>query len=257
MFNHARTLLLNVRGDNAPGSTFPWEEAVPVAYRPFPVPSFLTAIRNVLFGMDPDRYMLNYRLRQFMTLLHATELEEHILALDPRITYPKTAELESTPLGVKFEGSDRPIFLNGELVPDNTRGRLHFEWRVSVNNGGVVTVFQATPPIRETESTPEVTAGLTAPVPLSQGISVAVDPTPGTIWHVSGLAAPSRDLPTIVAALRQIGETRLINLFGANPVEPYRTFYNLWNDHFALPYQLGGLLAAVVYRSNEALTKET
>ncbi len=258
MFNHARTLLLNDHGSNAPGYGLAGEEAVPLEFRAFVVPAFLASVRRVLFGSNPDRLMMNYRLRQFMAVLHSTELVEHVLELDPRITYdPAATDLFEHNFGITVEGTDRPFFCSGTPGPDDSRGRLLFAWRVSIGSGNQVTVFRETVPPAEQTTTFTVEDGLSSPVTLGQDLLCSFDPTAGNTWFVTATARPNRDLPAIVEALRNsVGGPYMTQLFGEVPVEPYKTFANLWNDHHALPYRLGGLLLAAVYRSHEAWRKE-
>lgn len=87
MLNHLRTLLLNEDGSaGLPEGVFA-EEHVPAEYRPVLENSAIRKVRNTLFGTRADRSAKNYRLRQIMPLLHSRELEEYVLALDPRISY--------------------------------------------------------------------------------------------------------------------------------------------------------------------------
>lgn len=87
---------------------------------------------------------------------------------------------------------------------------------------------------------------------------LALNFPPGAIcadYYVEGYARPERDLGTITTSLRESGVPYTINLFGlGTPVaatEPFKTFRNLWNNHPELAYQLGGLLLAIIYRTEE------
>lgn len=82
MINHARTLLLN---DKALPDEL-GEEFVP-EFAPLYLPRSLDRVHKILFGKQPIRQELNYKLRCIMQLLHATELAEFVLQLDPRVTY--------------------------------------------------------------------------------------------------------------------------------------------------------------------------
>ncbi len=253
MFNHVRTLLLNRDGRSGPGPDFPGEEPVPAAYRVVLLPPAVTAARSVLFGQDPDRVYLNYRLQEYMTLLHATELVEHVLAFDPRVTYETAAPFPAAAFGTTTEGSERILQVVGLPAADEALGRLRTQWRVSVEAGGQATVSRETPPIAigyyDLAETPLL--------PLAGPLKCLPDPTAGSVWAVTATARPTRTLPDIVAALRQtVTEVREVQLFGANPVEPYLTYRNLWAKHPALPYALGGLLLAVARRTHEASGRE-
>lgn len=85
MINAVRTLLHNTSGPA--DFSWPGEEYIPPEFRERqPTPS-LGRIRRVLFGSTPDRFMKNYRLSQFLPILHASCLEPWIYRLDPRISY--------------------------------------------------------------------------------------------------------------------------------------------------------------------------
>src|SRR5512137_2784346 len=87
MINHARTLLLNKDGNKRPGADFYLEEFVDPSFRALSYSQELTELRAVLVGRSPDDGYLNFRLRQYMTLLDSTEFVSYVTALDKRITY--------------------------------------------------------------------------------------------------------------------------------------------------------------------------
>jgi len=78
MINHVRTLLHNMA---ATGSDDEW---VPQDFVPQAIPAAVQKVRDIVFGNPP---VTGLRLQQVMQMLHATELEEYVLAYDPRITY--------------------------------------------------------------------------------------------------------------------------------------------------------------------------
>jgi hypothetical protein len=43
----------------------------------------------------------------------------------------------------------------------------------------------------------------------------------------------------------------LVELFGLSRSEPWNTFRELWRRHQETPYQLGGALLALIYRTEE------
>src|SRR5690606_37703460 len=83
MINHVRTLLLGLPGAASPGYQTAGEEFVDPTFQPVALPTYLAAVRRTLFGVDPDRLMLNYRLKQLLEVIHATELAEYVTFLDP------------------------------------------------------------------------------------------------------------------------------------------------------------------------------
>lgn len=254
MFNHVRTLLLNQDGSANPGLDFPGEEAVPVSFRAVQVPAVVQLCRTILFGRNPDRLMLNYRLREFMTILHSTELDEHVRAFDPRITYDlqDTSLFDDSLFTVRVEGGPGHLQVIGLPQADENQGRLLHQFRVSCGNAGQVTVRQETPPVREEVFNLDEVSD----VVLDGKLRCLPTRNPGSVWHVTSVARPVRTLPQIVEALRKtVTEPREVQLFGADPDDPYRTYRNLWKTHEQLPYALGGLLMAVACRTHEAWRK--
>jgi len=78
MINHVRTLLQN-RSHKHPSDEF-----VPPDFTPMACPPVVQKIKRILWGRTPVSQL---RIWQVMQLLHASELEEHVLAPDGRVTY--------------------------------------------------------------------------------------------------------------------------------------------------------------------------
>lgn len=87
MINHYRTALLNISGNNWPGLTYPGEELVDPMFRQKPVSGYASTVHRLIFGENPDRAYLNYRLRQLTTIWHDGMLHEAVTAKDSRVTY--------------------------------------------------------------------------------------------------------------------------------------------------------------------------
>jgi hypothetical protein len=332
VLNHVRTLLLNM----APGSAvYPGEEAVPSAFRPLALPTYLQAIRAKLFGTDPDKAMMNYRLRQYMTILHATQLEKYVTALDQRITYlPFASDLYAQGLFMPqatllIDGGATGAVIGEPASPD-VSGRMAYDVRVEGASASIV-VTQFAPRYTVTEFTGTDTAvlgdsgysfmlsssvaasgggaisGITfglsggiitfdaypgaasyetsisggAWTSVHSGDELAVSPGDtiairalnsgavaiamgyvltlpvvtaggtGSVWQIAGYLPPRRDMSQVLADLKAVGEPTLLSLFGAFPVEPYATFHRMFTRQDQLVYQLGGLLLALAYRTDE------
>lgn len=263
MINAARTLLLNMPGPYQ-GST-PGEEVIAEDYRPKALSPQLTLIHNTLFGLSPDRTFLNYRGRQFLQLLHATELSEYLYDLDPRITYlPFTATAFA---GVfvsnvsRLSGPVAKVYLQGRQIADEYLGRTGYRWRIEVLDADTIRVDRRLNDRTIIDHTVTVTDGLATTIPLhgsalslqlSTGTASSdLSPVIGAALQVDCTARPERSLSTIYTSLRGVGQLVTEELFGVLPVEPYRTFANLWTGNPHMPYALGGLLTAFIYRVNE------
>lgn len=79
MINHVRTLLHNVAAHDA-SDEYIDPDFVPVTK----LPQAVDAVYHALIAHHEDA---NLVVRQLLQMLHATELEEHVLVYDPRVTY--------------------------------------------------------------------------------------------------------------------------------------------------------------------------
>ena len=261
MINHGRTLLLNIAGDGCGGNL--GDEYLPPAYRPLGLPTVLQIIRSYLFGSSPDRIMLNYRAQQLLAMLHATPLAQFLTALDPRITYDPydTTFFDPTNFAVSAQAlnGNQPLSFIGAVGAPDALGQCQQQWLVEVLNEQTVSVIRRTAPISESilEYTPSHSLSSLVPLPGS-GLQFRFPLGVGQRWRVSAVARPVRQLGDIVAALKQIGEANMIELFGVGSpraeAEPWRTFYNLWLQHPELPYALGGVVLGLIYYMDEIRT---
>lgn len=263
MINHARTLLLNVSGTSSGVSSDPGAEFVLPTFRPITLPGYLQRTRNLLFGAQPDAVMLNYRARQYMGLLHSTELVEFVTELDPRITYdvlPRDDLFDRlfTTTVRKLGSTTAVLSLVGDVGSPGQSGRTYHSWRIDVTSGSTVSVNRQTPPAAVSIQDYTISEGLSSLIQLTgSGLQARFSEGVGSEWFVESYSRPSQDLGTIAANLRVIGEDTLLQLFGVGTAkggeEPFTTFYQLWKKHPELPYQLGGLLLAWIYQANDIL----
>ncbi len=189
MINHARTLLLNAR----PGAVgqFPGEEYVPAGFQPAPVGSALQSVRQLLFGSRPDRLMLNYRVKQLLTVVAATPLQSYLTALDARLTYDLAADasLFEHTFGIsaqQLSGDTLAITLGG--VPDmsvDATGLCRQKWRLTFGSPISVTVRRLTYPFDETTVGFTITDSLSSAIPLiGSGFFFKFYPLDGTLdWE--------------------------------------------------------------------------
>jgi hypothetical protein len=237
-------------------------EYVPPSFRTVPVPLAVQSARNVLFGPRPDAVMLDYRLRQYMAMLHATELAEFVIADDPRITYTpgdrSMTDFDFTPAILPI-GHDVPLFLTGDQ-PTSIDGRMTYAWQIKVliagRPGPVAAVTRRSPSAGYTEYAISYANNLSNAFPLDGSPLLAcfnsVGIVDGITWNVNCLAPPLRDPGQITADLGVVGANILGELFGFAGLEPYRTWSALWASNQPLPYRLGSVLLAVAARTDEA-----
>jgi len=255
MYNHARTLLLNLPGTGGYFPEYPGDELIPAEYRQQALPDYLNVFRMRLFGANPDRMLLNYRAAQLLELIAATELQSHVLALDPRLTYgdpdPRLADPATfVPVVTQTSGTTRLTVVGGPNAPDVT-GQAAYNYQLTVADGSLQ-VLRQNFPLVETDTVLEMTNGLSQIVSLPfSTYQVRVNSAAPASWTISGFLRPQLPLSDITDSCKSIGEPYLIQLFGAADVEPYTTFRNCWNNHPEYAYRLGGLVLALIYRTEE------
>lgn len=256
MINHLRTLLLNASGTQSPSFSYPGQEYIPLTYQPFTATADLEAIRLLLFGPNADLASKNYKMRQIMALLHSTELETYVLALDPRVTYwpPHDSYLfRAFDFGAVAEqtaGTSCPISFQGDPNQYTALGAIYQHWSVVLTDSTHALVTRQIDPITSQSVTLVFTSGLSNVIPLAgSDLSVVI----GTLgvslpsWEIIGLARPTYELIDVYQAL--LG-ANVEPLFGIN--EPYTTFRQMWQlDGGSLVYKLSGALLALGYRINE------
>ena len=256
MFNHVRTLLVN--RDGADGTTVLGDELTPATFKAGKLDGGQQAVRRILFGTDPDQYMLNYRVRQLLSLIHASPLVEFVTALDPRITYRfDTADLFAdsyfAPTVFPLSGQAQDLRVIGSAAAPDISGQMRHSVRLEMLDGDTINVTQSYP-LRSTTNDLGFDNGLSQKLKLGvSGYEFRVAETAGSgdSWLVEVLNRPQYDLAQLVANLKGVGEPALLSLFGTARTEPLQTFKNLWFDNRELPLQLGGLVMALAY-STEA-----
>lgn len=249
MINHVRTLLLNQSGDTGVSPATPGEEYVPPTYRRRRRPRYLEAALSVLFGGSPDRLYLNYRMRQLMQVLHATELRTHVLARDPRITYELIDSAFFNQVFrldyAQYAGPPGTLFGSGTHDADMVGGKSTQSWLVELGDT-VATVKRLTPPATTTTFPLNIEGGLTAQIPLAgTGLQVRFQhPVAGQAWTIDSRARPGGDIGLLLSQTAQVlGEAGVAALF-AGDGEPMQTYRNLWHGQDVFAYRYGALLLA-------------
>lgn len=259
MFNHARTLFVNLDGGNGVFVDTPGDELIPADFKKLTLPSYLENIRSQLLGVSPDRFMLNFRAAQVFRLIEKTELQEYVLALDSRITYssqdnslsdPTTYEPKITRVGLPDSAQ---LTLTGSPNSPDISGIAHYRYTITPDVTQVIVQRQVFPSVTDTIPL-TLTAGLsqTFDLPFSGYQAVVNTLSSGGNWQVEGYNKPRMDLTQVVSErLSNLGEPTYLQLFGISDVEPYLTFKNCWKSHPDFAYKLGGLVLAMIYRTDE------
>jgi hypothetical protein len=212
----------------------------------------------MVFGGDPDRYMLNYRMYQIMAAIHATELEAFTTYHDSRITYlplrhtslySSAYQTTSTKIGT-FDGE---LAILEELIPEELAGWLHYQWTIDVISSSLVAVKRLKPTVIDDTHEYTMTENRSSPIQFTgSSLKFTFSGPVGAEWAVESVTKPRRNIADILTALSNgITDADRIALFGAAPAEPVLTFKNLWNDHEEYAYRFGALMLAVAWLMHE------
>jgi hypothetical protein len=243
VINKSRTLLLNRSGSgfiNRPGEEYISPEFSKIEK----LPNYLSSIRTALYGASPDWLFENYKTKQYMSVLHGTDLRDFVTNLDSRITYDPfdTSMLRGT-FG-PYSSKPGLRFIGTPPGPDET-GVSILRWRISSVDEGTTTVEQLTPRL------PPRNAQCGIPDIVFDGLAIQFEPSPGTVWNVEYRRRPSRSIGETVYILENSTPQYWNDLFGTGThrgsSEPWKTFRSLWLNHKQAPYRLGGMLLALIY----------
>jgi len=247
--NHARNLLMNVTGSSGLLLEYLAEEFIDPDYHSLTLPSALLTIRNVLFGAQPDRHMLNIRCRQLLGLTHSTPLADYLTKLDKRITYSTeftTLFTQVRPEVVTLSG-DGTLAVYGESTAPDASGIVYNGFLLTVTGTGEVTVERTVYPFQKVVF--EFEAGQRLALPSSSLTFKLSSTEAGQTYCLYEYTKPQKDLAQLAADLTNLGEPVYNYLFGVKLVEPFKTFKALWTRKQELPLKLGAFVCALVYRT--------
>ena len=253
MINAAYTLLMNVDGSLPPDVTTPGIEFIDPTFRALNLPTYLDTVRAVIFGSTPDRVMLAYRCRELLAIVHATVLESHIVALDPRLTYRFAENV--------FCGASlfRPVIteLTPGLVPElavigipeapDVTGVARSMYLLEILTTTTVKISRQTPPMQNTVF--EFAPGDLLPLRGSGYSARLKSAAADNKWLVEVINRPQRTPSEILDMLGKIGEAVIHALFGVTEVEPYATLRHLWNNSLDSLLRLSAAVVAIAYRA--------
>lgn len=255
MINHVRTLLLNRDATSTSLSDYGYEY-IPPDYRACRLPTRTEWVRRALFGAIPDIAGLNYRLRQYMALLHSPELVSYVVADDARLTYNpydnRPFAETHMPLVTWLSGNMPVNFVIEPGALQSRSGRLQYRWLCFGNTEETYDPDNA--PRGSVALPPSWVGGLSAPIPLpeSDGIFLQLGGSgtvPQDTLQVTLIKQPAMALADIPAYLeRVLVEDVTHELFRDTPPE----WADWWTNETQLHLRLGGVLLALAKRVDAA-----
>ena len=237
MINHYRTALLNISGNNWPGLAYPGEELVDTLFASRPLPSYAKAVRGLIFGENPDRAYLNYRLKQITTLWHDSILEDSALEADSRVTYwPIKYSANMNEFGSikvsSINGIDKPDYSYISTPhADDKNGRSEFIYELNVSSGSCTITDEKTKQVRTINKTGGYfDLGYNSKLSIGNGN-----------WRVVIYGKPQKDLGQILLDCDLIRNSDVELLLFADK----SNLKELWKTSEFLPERLGSLSLAL------------
>ena len=243
MINHYRTILLNIDGTNSPGLSYPGEELIDIDFKSKKLPTHLSTVRRLLFGENPDRAYLNYRLKQYTTLWHDSILHEATLDDDPRLTYwPLKYSADMSKFGtVSVEGINTQDDISYSYLKtptaDDRAGRAEFIYEISVVGDSCVIKDEKTK-----ENKVVYKSG--SYFDLGNDIRLVID---NGHWRVTAFASPAKDLGDILADCNLLRNSEVEFLLFLNNM----SLKDLWTTSEFLPERLGAISLALAIEMNK------
>lgn len=260
MINHARTLLGNLLPTTVDTQYYD-EQYIPEDFIPIQLSTSLTKLREFFFGTRPDRSFINFRLREFLSVIRASLYGNYLSALDDRIllidTEGSNALVTDVPVLVSTTAASTSLIQmrsSKQVVEADFNGWLDFEYELSLTGATEVRVTRSRPTALQITRTVNYRNGISEWFQLdSSGLSVKLfTQQVGVSWNITYRRRPQLSFGNIVDQINKgIGAEHFFEIFGLpNREEPYKTFYNLFNDPETV-LQISGVVLASIYRAEE------
>lgn len=244
MINHVRTLLLN-RQREGHGLDEPGEEYIPADYAPRRLSPAMRRAWQSLFGSQPDRLFLNYRVRQLLQIMHGTVLGNDILRPDPRVTYlPFADDLFEVVFGIQVQhigGSPTEVKVVGTPQVDTSKGICTQSWDVAVQEDEVA--------IRHRTGAFAGVVPRTTQI-LLPGSSLTLylgNASPGLKIRITAVARPESDVSqTLRDMVAAFGDAGLDEVFPPNKMSDRQLLWQrIWNNSHLFVMRMSALLLAI------------
>lgn len=260
MFNHFRTLLLNMDGHISTDTNYPGEELVPSDFRSVTLPQHIKSIRSTIFGPAPDRAMLNYRIRSLLPLVHTPKFEQFVLELDSRITYVpfdnNFYDLSLVQATVDKVVGDNNLIITGIKPTNDTT--LYHQFYIKIWNPTDVQIRRITEPTSTNTLSYTVTNGISDALPFTGfPMFFSFVPFTGSEWQVSFLITPTTKIGTLFTNLLINNSNDIETLFSTPQMDStFIALRSIWTNHRQImPNRLAALVVALVYRTEELRIK--
>jgi hypothetical protein len=282
MVNHIRTLLLNDNGSNSAGANYPLEEYVPPDYQSVKLPFELKKVWQVLFGLEPDRAYMNWRLHQLVRVGEVSNMFEDWFKFDKRATTfglsDKTVDsaygkLILTNVSTKASSvysqkkdvlelasgnsaEEVGAFLAGSLIADDTKGVCYGLYTLETNNTAITATSLVDGQTETYTQSGSSVNGYRPPVRYITNLAANFYLSSANTgkWYVEYVGRPSVDLGTVLANLKNVADNDINVLFSGSAPE-LKKFKDYWYKSYDLVDQITAVVLGLAYKIEEARIK--
>lgn len=260
MINHLRTVLLN-SNQSFDTATFPGEEYVDPNRRSRVLPAWLSSIYSTVFGNNPDRAMMNWRLREILVAIYAANLGEYLLLKDSRVTYaPFTVSLLRKYMQGAVAITITPqegaaIYFLGDRNAPAVNEAIFYRCLLTVTGSTTASavLYADGGPVSTQAIEFTTSGGLSSVITLPESqLSVRVTNTVGSVWRIERLARPLTSLVDVVANVEsgQVSDAAIDSLFDGDE-SPYSHMRDIWEGSDEVQCRAAALAIALGYRMDE------
>jgi len=260
MINHARTLLGNLAPTFVDGQFYD-EQFVPESFVPITLSTSLKKLREFLFGTRPDRSFVNARLREYLSIVNNSLYQDYLWNFDSRIV---ALDEQGENAWIADEGilvsttapSDSLIQMvsSKKITEADYTGWMDFTYELTIVGENTIEVVRNTPVQLELSREIAYRNGVSEWFQIdSSGLQVKLlTQELGTNWKLSYRRRPQLSPGEITFAIANgIGAENFNSIFGlSNRIEPYKTFFNLFEDAETVRKVIG-IVLAYIYRAEE------
>lgn len=248
MFNEARTRLLNISADQySPGIV---GEPVPDDYVQLNEIQAVREVKQILYGTKPDSLMLDWRTRQLLWFVYASDAGALLDGLDQRLTYDKHSACGRIYPLVTCRNTvtaDLAVTTGGEFPPDSSGISLN-KRQLTLTGVNSLTVVQQIPSGGTSFLTREAD-GMFNISP--SGLRVRIPEDVGSVWQLNCTTLPKLAAGDLLKSIDSLGEPTHLELFdvGGTRAQELLPAYELWSNGLRVMDRLGAVVAAVILQT--------
>ena len=248
MLNEVRSRLMNVSGSGYAPTII--GEPIPADYVRVEELPAVTAIKRLLYGVSPDAITLDWRTRQLLWFMYASDVGELLSGLDSRVTYNKhsaCSRIYPAIICKNVSTGDAAQVIGAELPADYS-GTAYVRRELTLTGSNTATVQQITPAGGSSFLNRDA-FGLFAVEKSS--LQVKLPDQVGSVWRLETITLPRQSAGDLLNSVISLGEPVALELFGVGSPQQSRlqAAYARWQNSDRVMDRLSAILVAIVLQT--------